>query len=108
MQQRRGDMERCVREILLRAAFDEAGPLTFGRIRDTTIQRGGGDPDRECLTPATVRSLRRVLNVLIDRGEARIVAGTGGQKDPFRYAIVEAATAAPVKKPRKGENARRW
>lgn len=42
------------------------------------------------------RSLRRVLKVLVDRGDILIVGGHGGQKNPFRYVLAEQQAAAPA------------
>ena len=89
MRRRRGDVERSVRDMLQSAADAGAGALTFALIRDATIQEHGGDPNRDRLPPATVRSLQRVLKALVDRGDVLIAGGRGGQKDPFRYALAE-------------------
>jgi len=87
-----GSVQREIKRIL-DAAWNhkEFGALQFAHIRAVFIINSGGDPETDKLTQHFERSLKRSLKSLVDRGDV-IVHGDGGQRDPFRYATVNAIT----------------
>ena len=96
-----GKSQRRIKTILQRASeIRIAGPLSFADIRTIEIRSYGDDPYRDRLNPTRERSLKRSLKALVDRGDVVIVAGKGGQLDPYYYTTVEAfaaSTGATVK-----------
>jgi len=90
-----GKSQRWIKDVLQRASeIVIGGPLDFAFIRDIAISHRGGDSYRDRLNPTYERSLKRSLKALVDSGDVVIVAGKGGQLDPYCYTTVEAFAAS--------------
>ena len=81
-----GKTQRSLKDTLQWAWDNKHRAPTFAMIRQ--IAAGGRPGDR--LNPTYERSVRRSLKSLVDSGDVVIVAGKGGQLDPYRYTTVEA------------------
>ena len=92
-----GKSQRWIKDVLQRAWDKEIGLLTVAMIRTVAIRDRGGDPNRDRLNPTYERSLKRSLKSLVDSGDVIIVAGKGGQLDPYHYTTVEAVASATGK-----------
>ena len=81
-----GETQRKLKDTLQWAWDNKGGAQTFAMIRQFVLAGVGGDR----LDPTFERSLRRSLKALVDRGDVLIIAGKGGQLDPYHYTTVEA------------------
>ena len=82
-----GSLQREIIELLRETGGQ---PISFSRIRFCFLYLAVGDEyPKYHLPPSHLRSLKRALKTLVDRGEVRIVSGKGGQLDPYHYALKE-------------------
>jgi hypothetical protein len=85
-----GSLQLEIIDLLRTAEEDDYGPVTFGVIRFFFLYRAVGEEFAKYhLPPTHVRSIKRALKTLVDRGEVRIVGGKGGQLDPYQYALAD-------------------
>ncbi len=89
-----GKLQREIKRILQQPWDDDLPALPFASIRGVFIMSAGGNPETDRMYPTFERKLKRSLRALVDRGDV-IRAGAGGQKDPFRYATIEAVADEP-------------
>ena len=89
-----GKLQRKIKRILQRTWDADLPALPFASIREVFIVSAGGNPETDRMNPNFERSLKRSLRSLVDRGDV-IRGGAGGQKNPFRYATIEAITDEP-------------
>ena len=95
-----GRQQRNIKHILQHCYDEKLGNPSFAMMREMYIEGIGGDPETDRLNPNVDRALKRALKSLVDRGDVIILGGKGGQRDPYRYALVEAiATGAGAEEP---------
>ena len=95
-----GRQQRNIRHILQHCHDQELGNPSFAVMRRIYIEGIGGNPQTDRLNQNVERALKRALKSLVDKGEVVILGGRGGQRDPYRYALVAAiANGAGVEEP---------
>jgi hypothetical protein len=82
-----GSLQRQIKSICRDYAKDEDA-VSFSGIRSAILRKP---------KPSAVRSLKRALKTLVDRGEVLIVAGMGGPVDPYYYMTFEDLIAYELK-----------
>lgn len=85
-----GLRQREIVSVLRRALAAGFPPLSFAELRIVLVGNRGGEHEAgDRLRPSLERSIKRAVVALVDSKDVVIVAGKGGQKDPYRYLAIE-------------------